>query len=286
MLRKVSARGALVSLLLASATVPAVALEPSGSAIRVDPAVNASGTGGRRVLELQGAVFMGDEIVASPYGLAQIRFIDNTRIVIGPNSRLRIDTFVFNPNNTAKKVTVSALRGTFRFISGNSPHSAYTIRTPTVTLGVRGTVVDFSAGPTSSSFVFQDGEGTACDLQNRCTQIEEQCDIWIAPRSGQISQTSGAQSQLQLATNFPFMQSEWRLAPEFRFHNPTCAVVDQRFFGPPPDNSDHIRPPQPPPYVPPPPPPPPPPVRQPVVPDMPQDMDMPPPDGCGGCEYG
>ena len=37
---------------------------------------------------------MGDEIVAHPHGLAQIRFIDNTRIVIGPNSRLRIDTFI------------------------------------------------------------------------------------------------------------------------------------------------------------------------------------------------
>ena len=89
---------------------PAAAIEPSGHAVRVDPPVNATGPGGRRLIELQGAVFMGDEIVANPNGLAQIKFIDNTRIVIGPNSRLTIDTFVFNPDNTAKKVTITASR--------------------------------------------------------------------------------------------------------------------------------------------------------------------------------
>ena len=81
---------------------------------------------------------MGDEIVASPRGLAQIRFVDNTRIVIGPNSRLTIDTFVFNPDLTAREVVVTAIEGTFRFISGNSPDEAYTIRTPTMTMGIRG----------------------------------------------------------------------------------------------------------------------------------------------------
>ena len=117
---------------------PAAALEPSGHAVRVDPAVNATGPGGERLIKLQGAVFVGDQIVASPNGLAQIIFIDNTRIVIGPNSRLTIDTFVFNPDNTAQKVAITAIKGTFRFISGNSPSGAYSIRTPNMTIGIRG----------------------------------------------------------------------------------------------------------------------------------------------------
>jgi hypothetical protein len=117
---------------------PAAALEPSGHAVRVDPAVNATGPGGERLIKLRGAVFVGDEIVASPNGLAQIIFIDNTRIVIGPNSRLTIDIFVFNPDNTAKKVAITAIKGSFRFISGNSPSGAYSIRTPTMTVGIRG----------------------------------------------------------------------------------------------------------------------------------------------------
>jgi hypothetical protein len=117
---------------------PAFAIDPSGHAVKVNPAVNASGVTGERLLVLEGAVFMGDQIVANPNGMAQIRFIDNTRIVIGPNSRLTIDTFIFNPDNTAKDVTITAIKGTFRFISGNSPDGAYTIRTPTMTAGIRG----------------------------------------------------------------------------------------------------------------------------------------------------
>jgi hypothetical protein len=117
---------------------PASAVEPSGEAIRVDPAVNATGPGGQRLIELQGAVFMGDEIVSGPNGLAQIRFIDNTRIVVGPNSRLRIDSFVFNADYTARDVTMTAIRGTFRFISGDSAPDVYRIRTPTMTIGIRG----------------------------------------------------------------------------------------------------------------------------------------------------
>ncbi len=117
---------------------PTLAIEPSGHAVRVNPAVNATGPGGERLIVLDGAVFMGDEIVANPNGLAQIRFIDNTRLVVAPNSRLTIDTFVFNPDRTAREVTVKLIKGSLRFISGNSSPEAYTIRTPTMTIGIRG----------------------------------------------------------------------------------------------------------------------------------------------------
>ena len=129
---------AAAALTLVIAAGPTAALEPSGHAVKVDPAVNATGPGGERLIELQGAVFMGDQIVAGSRGLAQIKFIDETRLVVGPNSRLTIDTFVFNPDLTARDVTVTVLKGTFRFISGKSPAGAYTIRSPMATVGIRG----------------------------------------------------------------------------------------------------------------------------------------------------
>jgi hypothetical protein len=163
-LGKASIRQLMLSLLASTAiTSQGVALEASGSAVKVDRITNASGPGGRRVLEAESDVFMGDAIVTNANGLAQIRFVDNTRIVIGPNSRLVVDSFVFNPDNTARKVTVSAVKGVFRFISGNSAHSAYKIRTPTMTIGVRGTALDINASAAGSSVVFLSGSGTACD---------------------------------------------------------------------------------------------------------------------------
>lgn len=148
-MKNVTIRRFMLTLLASTAiSSQGYALQASGSAVKVDRLTDAAGPGGQRVLETNGDVFMGDVIVTDPNGLAQIRFIDNTRIVVGPNSRMVIDSFVFNSDNTARRVTVSAVRGVFRFISGNSPHSAYAINTPTMSIGVRGTVLDINArGP-------------------------------------------------------------------------------------------------------------------------------------------
>ncbi len=208
MSRKVSSLGVALGsfaagILLASA---ANAVEPSGTAIRVDPAVNASGTGGDRLLELQGAVFMGDQIVASPNGLAQIKFVDDTRLVIGPNSRLKVDEFVFSPNNTAQKVTISALRGTFRFITGKSPHDAYEIRTPTMTIAVRGSIVEINVNSRNSSFRFREGSGVACDHSNNCIVADNACRIWYTPYNGTIGQATGVDLQRRLDVEYRALQ--------------------------------------------------------------------------------
>jgi hypothetical protein len=49
-----------------------------------------------------------------------------------------IDAFVFNNDNTARQVSINAVRGAFRFIIGKSSKDAYSITTPTATLAVRG----------------------------------------------------------------------------------------------------------------------------------------------------
>ncbi len=128
---RTSHRFALALLASTTLSTPVLAVQPSGSAVRVDTTANAAGgAAGQRVLEVDGDVFMGDEITTNSHGLAQIRFVDNTRIVVGPNSRLVIDKFVFNADNTAQQVTIDAVKGVFRFISGNSPHDAYKSERP------------------------------------------------------------------------------------------------------------------------------------------------------------
>jgi hypothetical protein len=122
----------------------AFAQAPSGTAVKVAPDASASGITGARTLQAPGDIFQGDKIETSANGQAQIRFVDDTRFVVGPNSRVTIDEFVFNPNQTAESVLMNAAKGTFRFISGRSPSQAYTVRTPTMTVGVRGSAYNFS----------------------------------------------------------------------------------------------------------------------------------------------
>lgn len=116
-----------------------VAFAGDGTILAVVQMSEADGQTGKRVLVLNGPVFSGDKIVTGPTGNAQIQFRDNTKLVVGPNSTMVIDAFVYGGNSdAARKVTINAVRGAFRFITGNSPKDAYSITTPTATIGVRG----------------------------------------------------------------------------------------------------------------------------------------------------
>ena len=134
------------------------ATPPSGVAVAVVQQAEANGNGGIRILQQDAPVFSGDTIVTGPVGQAQVRFRDDTRLVVGPNSHLVIDAFVFS-GNTARKLSINALKGAFRFISGKSRHSAYYITTPTATIGVRGTQIDVSVG---NGVVIYSGAAEVC----------------------------------------------------------------------------------------------------------------------------
>ena len=125
---------------LAAALVvgPAVDAQPSGVVLAVVQQSEIDTATGRRLLEQEAAVFSGDRIITGPGGEAQVKFRDDTRLVVGPNSMMTIDAFVFNDDNTARQISINAVRGAFRFITGNSPKDAYSITTPTATIGVRG----------------------------------------------------------------------------------------------------------------------------------------------------
>ncbi len=74
-----------------------------------------------RILQVGTDVSVGETIVTGPAGQVQIVFDDNTRLVVGPGSALLVETYLLASSNTAEKLTVNALGGTFRFITGNSP---------------------------------------------------------------------------------------------------------------------------------------------------------------------
>src|SRR5258705_7513777 len=68
---------------------------------------------------------------------------DDTKLALGPNARLALDKFVYDPNKgAAGQVTVNFVRGAFRFMTGHSGKEAYELKTSSVSLGVRGTVFD------------------------------------------------------------------------------------------------------------------------------------------------
>ena len=105
-------------------------------------------------------VFAGDVIKTDRRGTAQILFADETKMVIGPNSQVSVDNFVFQGPSKAGTFAINAVRGSFRFITGVSAKNAYSINTPMATIGVRGTEFD--------GHVAADGTTTVAMWHGRC----------------------------------------------------------------------------------------------------------------------
>lgn len=208
----------------------AAVIEPSGTTLAVDPSAEAAGATGQRVLEVMGPVFMGDRVDTGPAGQAQIKFRDDTRLVVGPNSSMTIDKFVFNDNDTVRNVSMHAAKGAFRFITGTGRKQAYSISTPAATIGIRGTRFDFFVQPDGETYLAMfEGQARLCDRRGRCADVAGGCSIVVAPSAGGLEGiTTGPRATAILTAYFPYVESQDRLRPDFRVNTAACAVAGTR----------------------------------------------------------
>ncbi len=216
-----------VAVLAASVGVSsaAPAIEKSGIAIAVVQATSAAGEAGDRTLVADAPVFMGDVIRTGAKGEAQIRLLDDTRLVVGPNSYMTVDDFVFEGGNRAGKVTLNAVRGAFRFITGSSQKDAYTIKTPTATIGVRGTRFDFTVSRRRMNLVLFEGEAQLCNRQRQCVVVSGACSVAMAQRFRRVRPPASPDERARvLATAFPFVAAQTRLLGAFRVDTSDCSV--------------------------------------------------------------
>ena len=85
------------------------------------------------------------DTVRTKDGRTSIQFIDETRVDVTEHSKLVIDDFVYDPNTKTGSLSLKASFGTIRYASGQIAKNSrqnVKIKTPTATVGVRGT--DFS----------------------------------------------------------------------------------------------------------------------------------------------
>jgi hypothetical protein len=87
-------------------------------------------------------VYEGDTLRTFWNGTMGVTFKDNTRISLGPSTRVTIPKFVFSPADKQYGFVLRLLAGTMQYLSGLmaklAPDSVK-IEEPTATIGVRGT---------------------------------------------------------------------------------------------------------------------------------------------------
>lgn len=222
---------ALCAGVLLAVMAPAHAADPAGEAVKILETARAQGETGARFLKVRGPVFTGDVITTDQKGQAQLRFADDTRMVVGPNARLTIDSFVFAGRANARQVAIGAVRGAFRFITGRSDKGAYIINFPTGTIGVRGTEFDLTIEEDGTTLIaLYDGGLRVCDRsepRRRCIDLDESCSVVEINPAGQFQWINNVYERTEMFdTDFPYAFRQRWLEPSWRVRSSGCEIRD------------------------------------------------------------
>lgn len=101
--------------------------------------------GARRVLSMRSVVNSGDTLVTEDKTYARVRFSDTSEVTLRPGTQFQIEKYVFDRSAPEKDASVFRLfKGALRTVTGlvgkRGDADAYSMSTPTATMGIRGTV--------------------------------------------------------------------------------------------------------------------------------------------------
>ena len=140
-----------------------------GTAIVIKQQVLATLGDDRRDLQEGGRVHRNEYLETGDKAQAEIKLDDQTKLALGPNAGLKLDEFVIGKSGGVTTIGVNFVKGTFRFITGSQKRDAYSIQTPSATIGVRGTVFDvYVDGNGDTLVLLHQGEVDICTRNKTC----------------------------------------------------------------------------------------------------------------------
>ncbi len=172
-------------------------------------------------------IFQDDRVTVNNSGLGHFRFLDGTKIVVGPGASLKLDKTIYDPSGgTFSEFVFSSAAGATRFITGTSASTAFKIETPVGVLGVRGTAFDFHHWRGRTYLMLLDGSLEICNRANRCQSIQRKCDFVVVEADGDITPPIQPRRSLfsprDFNRYFPFVQDQRALNEDYRLRINIC----------------------------------------------------------------
>src|SRR5215207_252170 len=153
---------ALLGALLAG--VAAISIAPADTLARVGVTSGSDGdplgkppNENERILRIGIDVQANELVTTGANDRAHLVFLDGSSLTVGPNARVTIDRFVFDPGTNSGDLAINASRGVLRLVGGRiSKQKPIVITTPASTIGVRGgiTIVTVTPTETVANFVY------------------------------------------------------------------------------------------------------------------------------------
>jgi FecR protein len=119
-------------------------------------------------------IYPGDRIITNRNSRVELRFADEARFVLGPDSELTVGQYRYKRDAEDNSMVTNLARGVFRFFSGlmakKHPQSVRIV-TPVATIGIRGTHVVGEVTATSATVALaqpeEAGRKTAIEVSNQ-----------------------------------------------------------------------------------------------------------------------
>lgn len=214
-----------------------IAAEATGTALAVDVDARAEFGDDVRVLTAGDDLAIGETVITDEHGLVQIKFSDETELVVGPNSELLLEDYLLRSDGSVGKLAINALSGSFRFVTGQSNKDDYSIKTPTGTIGIRGTAFDFFVELLATRVLMYHGTSTLCGTGNSCVTMEKTCEVGQADTTQAqllgLSFTADDAQRDSLQQSFRYADFQHPLLQTFRVDQvPECQLIGPSRFAP------------------------------------------------------
>lgn len=194
-LRKTSAISLLISGLLLLATVALAA--PAATVTHLSgPLAARSASGATKALSINSKVEVGDTVETTRRTYARLKFTDGSEVTLKPNTQFKVEKYAFDKSNPKGDAgSFNLIKGGLRTITGQvgkrGNQDSYKMRTPTATIGIRGTIYDAQ---------FCQG--------NSCGTIKPGLYLAVTNGSVVITNTAGVPTTLQVkAGQYVYVQS-------------------------------------------------------------------------------
>jgi len=208
-----------LSVLFAGATYASAATDPIGSTVTVVNLVTAQLARETRTLATGDDVRQNEVIEAGLDASTEIKLKDDTKLALGAGSRLVLDRFVYDPDQSGGSIFLNLTKGAFRFVTGVAQKPAYVIRVPSASITVRGTIFDvFVQDSGQSSLLLHEGGVRICNDRGSCRDHNQVGKIIPITEKGDLGKPSrwaslkGMQN-VAFDTAFPFVASPPSIDP-------------------------------------------------------------------------
>jgi hypothetical protein len=115
----------------------------------------------RAALKEAAAIFRNERLETGDESAAGVRFVDASQLTLGSNANVVVDEYVFA--GEASRSVITMTKGAFRFVSGQMPEKNVKLKTPTVTIGIRGTALKID--------VYDDGSTELSTVEGAATIV-------------------------------------------------------------------------------------------------------------------